>query len=180
MKKKIDIDFFYKSYVDDLYSYARSMGFDQDTSMDAIHDVFYKICLQPNLLEGVSSEKYYLLRALRNKLLDDYRTQKGRAYLSSETLLEQIPFNVHVTIEDEYILCEEDRINKEIVQKILDSLTSRQREIIYLRYLQELDYVEISQMMEIPIHSCRKMLYKTLLKIRENQIPLYLLLFCIN
>lgn len=33
----------YKDHLDALYAYALHMGFDEQTAMDAIHDVFYKL-----------------------------------------------------------------------------------------------------------------------------------------
>lgn len=180
MKEKINIDFFYRTYVDDLYSYARSMRFDQSTCMDAIHDVFYKICTSSKDLSEVKNIKHYLLRSLRNRLLDIYRTKKNNSDLSDEDMYNEIPFQTYITIEDEYILNEEDIHNKEIIQNILNGLTDRQREIIYLRYLQELDYTEISEIMQIPVHSCRKMISKTLMKIREGNIPLFFFVCLLN
>lgn len=174
--QKFDIDTIYKKYIDDLYAYARSMGFDKEYTMDAIHDVFYKLCIDPKLLSNINNIKQYLLYALRNKLLNAYKAQKKISDLPDETGHQLLPFNLYVTVEDEYILDEKDLINKKEIQKIFDTLTDRQREIIHLRYLQELEYSQIAEIMQIPIHSCRKMIYKTLLKIRKNNIPIYLLL----
>lgn len=35
----------YNQYLDSLYAYALHLGFDDHTCMDAIHDVFYKLCI---------------------------------------------------------------------------------------------------------------------------------------
>lgn len=39
-RAKHTVDSLYKDYVDDLFSYALGFGFDKQTAMDAIHDVF--------------------------------------------------------------------------------------------------------------------------------------------
>jgi len=36
-----DIASTYNEYLDTLYAYALHLGFDEQTAMDAIHDVFY-------------------------------------------------------------------------------------------------------------------------------------------
>ncbi|MPM98916.1 hypothetical protein SDC9_146106 [bioreactor metagenome] len=51
---------------------------------------------------------------------------------------------------------------------MLDSLTERQREVVYLRYVQEYDYVQISELLNISIHGCRKLLSKAMQNLREK------------
>ena len=43
-RAKHTVDSLYKDYVDDLFSYALGFGFDKQTAMDAIHDVFCRVC----------------------------------------------------------------------------------------------------------------------------------------
>ena len=51
---------------------------------------------------------------------------------------------------------------------MLDSLTERQREIVYLRYIQEYDYEQIAQLLNITVHGCRKLLSKAMQNLREK------------
>ncbi len=172
----MNIDFLYRNYIDDLYSYAISMGFDKQTSMDAIHDVFYKLCSNEKHLEKVIDVKFFMLRSLRNRLIDIQRAKKEYMGLTPETVIERMPFKIHISIEEQIIQTEEDEKNRSVVEQILNKLTDRQREIIYLRYMQELSYDEISTIMEISVSSCRKLIYKTLLKIRETNCSLLFIL----
>ena len=67
------------------------------------------------------------------------------------------------------------------VDEILSILTERQREIIYLRYMQECSYEEIAEIMQISVPACRKLLYRTLLKLKHNNtLVLFYLLLSIN
>jgi RNA polymerase sigma factor (sigma-70 family) len=165
---QIDIDSLYTQYIDDLYAYGLSLSFDKDTCLDAIHDVFYKICLNQSRLKNIENFKFYLLKSLRNRLLNiDRANIKYREY-TIEEISNELPFQTQLTIEEDYILTEEDKANLKKVQNIMDSLTHRQREIIYLRYLQDVSYEEISDIMGISVQSCRKMVYKTLTKLRKT------------
>ena len=168
----MNIDLLYRNYIDDLYSYAISMGFDKQTSMDAIHDVFYKLCSNEKLLENVIDAKFFILRSLRNRLIDIHRAKKEYTGLSSE----EIPFTIHITIEEQIIQNEDDERNRIKVEQILNKLTDRQKEIIYLRYMLELDYEKIAEMMQISVSSCRKLVYKTLLKLRDANCSLLFIL----
>jgi RNA polymerase sigma factor (sigma-70 family) len=52
------------------------------------------------------------------------------------------------------------------IENVLGRLTNRQREIIYLRYIQEQSYEEIAGIMQISIESSRNLLSKTLTKLK--------------
>lgn len=41
--------------------------------MDAIHDVFYKLCMDQVQLDQIKNIQFYLLRALKNRLLYIYK-----------------------------------------------------------------------------------------------------------
>ncbi|MDD4632380.1 MAG: sigma factor-like helix-turn-helix DNA-binding protein, partial [Proteiniphilum sp.] len=49
-----------------------------------------------------------------------------------------------------------------------NALTDRQREIIYLRYVQEYDYKQIAELLQISVHGCRKLVSKAILSLRER------------
>ena len=51
---------------------------------------------------------------------------------------------------------------------MLDTLTPRQQEIIYLRYVQEYDYEQIAELLQISVHGCRKLVSKAILSLREK------------
>lgn len=160
----------YIKYIDQLYAYALHLGFNEDVAMDAIHDVFYKLCINSTSLEDITNVKFYLFRALKNRLIDIQRTNKEYTGIlsSNEEIYENMSFQLNVTIEDKLIQ-EEDR--EEIhwkVENVLNKLTDRQREIIYLRYVQEYSYEEIAKLMHISVESCRNLMSKTVNKIREN------------
>lgn len=172
------LDTLYREHVHDLLSYALHLGFDRETSKDAIHDVFYKLCMDQEQLAQIQNVRFYLLRALKNRLLDLYKQKKGVSELSLDSIQEELPFTIRVTVEDELIQSEENEINRKRVENMLQSLSDRQREIIYLRYTHECGYEEIAQLMNISIPSCRKLLYKTLLKLKNYSLPLsWILLF---
>lgn len=83
MRKDIDIESIYNAYVDDLYSYAVYLGFDRDVVMDAIHDVFFKLCSNEEALGKVENLKFYLLRSLKNNLINVYKRAKNTVNLQN-------------------------------------------------------------------------------------------------
>lgn len=160
------IDTLYRMHVNALFSYGLHLGFDRETCKDALHDVFCKLCADTALLASVGNEKLYLLRALRNRLLDLYRQKKEYTEFPPEAETDELPFTVQITIEDKLISSEEAEHIRSKVEKMLQTLTDRQREIIYLRYTQECEYEEIATLMNLTVHSCRKLVHKAISKLK--------------
>lgn len=62
---------------------------------------------------------------------------------------------------------DEDLLQKHKLQKALEKISPRQRESIYLRFIQELDYEEIGTILEINYQSAKNLVSRTLIKLRE-------------
>ena len=88
--------------------------------------------------------------------------------LPSDSVNQELPFTIHITIEDILIQSEDEENIKTVIGNMLQSLTAHQREIIYLRYTQECEYEEIARLMNISVHSCRKLIYKAITKLRSS------------
>ena len=157
----------YNRYVDDLHTYALYLGFEKGIIMDAIHDVFCKFAADERRLQDVSNLKFYLFKSLKNRLYDLYKMRKEHIELSAIDL-QETPFNIQVTIEERLIGQEEQQQIKNQLAEMLKSLTERQREIVYLRYVQEYDYAQISELLNISVHGCRKLLSKAMQNLREK------------
>ncbi|HBG57967.1 RNA polymerase sigma factor [Proteiniphilum sp. UBA1028] len=168
----------YKNHLDALYAYALHMGFDEQTAMDAIHDVFYKLCIRHTDFDDKSNLRFYLFRALRNRLIDIHRSYREIPGLEADKYeTEEFPsFQLKITIEDEIILQEDKEEIRKKIEQVLDRLTNRQREIIYLRYIHEYRYEEIAEIMQISVESSRNLLSRTITRLRNSQLPLWVIL----
>ena len=167
MKKINDIASLYNLYVDNLYTYALYLGFDKEAIMDAIHDVFCKLAADEKILRDVSNIKLYLFKSLKNRLYDIFKARReyvGLSIIESE----EMPFDIHITIEDLLINREEQLQIERTIAEMLGRLTERQREIVYLRYIQECDYEQIAELLQISVHGCRKLLSKAMQKLRDT------------
>lgn len=82
--------------------------------------------------------------------------------------MNELSFNINVSIEDDLIDAEERANIRKQIENMLQSLTARQREIVYLRYIQEYDYPQIADILNISIHGCRKLLSKAMETLREK------------
>ncbi len=83
----------------------------------------------------------------------------------------ELPFNMTVNVET-LMIAEEEKIQiKHEITQMLEALTPHQREIIYLRYVHEYDYKQISELLQISVHGCRKLVSKAILSLREKFDP---------
>jgi len=182
MIKFSNITSIYNEYLDILYAYALHLGFDDNTAMDAIHDVFYKLCTYNSSLQEIDNLKSYLFRSLRNRLIDINRTNREitSPLLAQDDMDEFMPFNLKVTIEDEIILKENAEEIRQKIENVLNRLTERQREIVYLRYIQEYSYEEIAEIMQISVLSCRNLVSKSITKLKDTSIAISLLILMIK
>jgi RNA polymerase sigma factor (sigma-70 family) len=168
----------YKEHVDALYAYALHMGFDEQTAMDAIHDLFYKLCLRQTSIDDLENLRFYLIRSLRNRLIDIRRSQREFAILDNDEQesIGELPFHLEVTVEDEMIMEEEKEEIRKKIEKVLSSLTHRQREIIFLRYINEYSYEEIAAIMQISVESSRNLLSRTIARLKDSPLPVRIIL----
>jgi RNA polymerase sigma factor (sigma-70 family) len=153
----------YKKCYGKLYSYAIHLGMDDAVAPDAIQDIFLKLYEKPDIVTDASTLLPFLFRSVRNYFINLVKKESMRVNI------DQLPFAFDYTIEED-LTAEEDRKELEAqVQELLSCLTSRQKEIVYFRFLYELEYEEIARIMNITQQGARNMLHKAFEKIRKNR-----------
>jgi RNA polymerase sigma factor (sigma-70 family) len=163
-----DIEQIYTHHVDALFTYGKNLGFNREVVEDAIHDVFEKLAFDKNKLDNVSDIRFYLYKSIKNRLIDIHKYQKEEIQTESTDILLELPFNITVSVENILIEQEEKKLIKNEIEGMLNTLTDRQREVIYLRYVQEYTYEQIAELMQINVHSCRKLVSKAIVNLREK------------
>ncbi len=173
-----NISSIYKEHLDALYAYALHLGFDEQTAMDVIHDLFYKLCTRQTSIDDLGNLRFYLFRSLRNRLMDIRRSQREFAILEVEDqeTIGELPFHLEVTVEEEMIMEEEKEEIRKKIEKVLSGLTHRQREIIYLRYIHEYSYEEIAAIMQISVESSRNLLSRTVTRLKDSSLTVWTIL----
>lgn len=131
----------YSDYFIPIYKYVYYRIRDKEIAMDLVQTVFLKAFIKREFIRKEDALKY-LYTIARNQLIDYLRKKHPLSLDTFESFfLERIP--------DESIENPEIQMShideKNFIQKMLTSLSESQREIITLRYLQELDYSEIAE-----------------------------------
>ena len=162
----------YNKYADELFGYGIGLGFEQEILKDAIQDIFYVFYIQKKQLTEIKNLKYYLFKMLKNRLLDIYKS----ASMTKELNSSEINFTIKTTILDDLIEEEESIILQNKINKLLDTLTSRQKEAVYLRFIQELEYEEIGTLLDMTPQAARKLIFRAIKRMREENVPLHIFL----
>lgn len=163
----------YNKYANDLMAYGAGWGVDRETLKDAIQDVFYKLYSNRKSFEKATNLKSYLIRSLKNRILD------MRKAAIETTRIESLEFSIQPIVTDALIEEEDRKTIEEQIETYLSLLTGRQREAIYLRYIDGLDYEEIAQILNMTAPAVRKLVCRGIARLRMeslNYLPLYLLL----
>jgi RNA polymerase sigma factor (sigma-70 family) len=158
-----------------LYSYGLSFQITEELVRDIIQDLFIKLYTKPELIKNTATIKPFLLASMRNACINAIKANKKYAGLEK---IES--FEINFTVDENRIEQkeEQDRINA-LVKKVLAELTVRQREIIYLRFLHQMEYDEISKVMNLSEQAARNLTYRAFSKIRKNSSDYDLVLFLI-
>lgn len=175
--KQYDYKILYEKYIDQMYSYGKALGVDDEALYDLIHDVFLHFFEHRNEIFDNDNVKYYLFRCLKNRMISEKRKE-----ITMEEIDESDDYVFSIAVSGlDYIEEEEER--KEIAEQIenmLCSLTGRQREAIYLRYMQELEYEEIAVLLNLTPKGTRKLIYRAIERMREQYGPTLFYFFLSN
>lgn len=154
----------YEKYLNVLFAYGMALGFDRETVKDAVQEVFYKLHENKKHLGKLDGLKYYLLRMLKNHLLDVYRSEIE----TNDIDFYELTFSIKTTVLDELITKEEQEQLQTKIDSLLNLLTNRQREAVYLRFIQEMEYEEIGKLLDLTPHASRKLVSRAVKRMREE------------
>lgn len=162
----------YCLFLDDLLTYGRRVGGDNEMVEDLIQDLFLKLYQKKIILEDNTRLRPFLFRALKNLIYNQ---------LLRNAKLQPLPdydfaFDLNYTIDEQLSLTQDQGLSDEI-HHILKGLTGRQKEIIYLRFVHEMSFEEISEIMEINIQSSRNLLTRSMEKLRKEVSSTTILFF---
>ena len=161
----------FREHYETLFRFGSKFTTNPELLEDCIQELFIELW-QAKSRAPVLSVKAYLLKSLKYKLLKAFRKNEKTRSLSDG---EDIAFEwSHETV---LILQQEDAEKKQKVQEALGRLSHRQKEIIYLKYYQNLSYEEVSAIMNINYQVARNLLYQAIKSLKNMLAGLTLFFF---
>ncbi len=158
----------YNKYADILYSYGIKIIHDDYLVSESIQNLFINIYEKRNKLSVPDSVVSYLCVSLRRMLIRELEKLREDR---TETIDDNIDsFNLEIDIESAMIQTELKKEQLDNLQKALDDLTAKQREVIYLKYYQNMNNDEIAEIMKINNQSVRNLTSQSLSILRKKDV----------
>jgi len=154
-----------------LFNYGYRFTREENVIEDSIQEFFMKIWHNRANLNDTVSVKNYVYKAFRRTLL----IYIERANRKQNIPKEHLSFEIELPHDTKIMRKERLEEIKVQLQKALDKMTPRQREVIHLRYFEELSYEEIADIMGLSVKDLYKLFYRAMDSLRKNIAPFSLL-----
>lgn len=151
----------YARHIRSLLDYGHKLTSNTDLIKDAAQELFINIWNSKSRLTTPSYVKIYLIRSFRNNLLRSIRKEKMIDDVSLEDLINDVS---GVSSYDESELIR----RKALLKKTLDQLPERQKEIIHLRYYQNIKNQDIAEILNINPQSVSNLLQRAIKSLKEQ------------
>ena len=163
-----------------LFSYILFIVRDEDVANDVFQDTFIKIIVKLRHRKYAPTGKFaaWCMRIAHNVVMDQYRLQK------TERIVEPTEDNDLSNLSHDNLLdsCIETRfVNEQVIKDIhtmMDMLPTSQREVVYMRFYQQMSFKEIAQTTNVsintPLGRMRYALINMRRMARDNNVELQL------
>lgn len=162
----------FKNVFDDLHGYGMRLTRNQEIVNDSIQDLFLKLWKNRKNLGKIEVVKPYLFKALRRHIVSNL--QWNKRYTDVDQLSEDY-FEIEYSHEDFLMQEQGEKETHEQLLGLLNQLSNRQKEAIYLRYFQGYEFDMVAEIMAMNVQSVRNTIHRGLLSLRE-MLPLFFLL----
>lgn len=148
-------------YKNKLYATILRMTRDPQDASDLVQEAFIKIYEQLGKYDGKGSFSSWIYRVAFNHCMDEFRKksyQMKRVEINEE-LMEDPKHPEVIFLKKE---------NARQLERLISTLAEDERIIILLRYVNELSYDEISELVDVPVSTVRNKLHRAKKKMRET------------
>lgn len=150
-----------------LYKYCNRFTDDKGLIKDVLQDFFIDLFTSRSRRNHVQHLKSYLMIAVRRKLLRAISQQKAR---STEDLGNEESYGFYLDLSADHPIIQQQELHhrKQVVQHVINGLSNRQREAIYLYFFEDIGYESIAEIMSMKeVKYARTLIYRALDEMRE-------------
>lgn len=144
----------YRLHSTSLYRYAAKFTKDEGAIQDCLHDLFCDLWSRRDTIGPTDSIQRYLMVALRRRII--------KLQTHQTVWTDDFPLLPDVPGADELELI----IPPAQLERAMQELSAREREALYLKYYQGMDYEQMSETMQMQYQSLRNLVHRALLKMR--------------
>ena len=152
-----------------LFSYIVFVVRDQETANDIFQETFVKVITKLHQKKYTTSGKFgaWVMRIAHNVIMDWYREQKAERIveptedndLSNLSGRDLIDGSIENHFVREQVMCD--------VKKMMNMLPATQREVVFMRFYQQLSFKEIAEMTNVSINTALGRMRYAILNLRR-------------
>jgi len=168
-KKSLEI--IYRMHIHVLYDYGRKFSNDTGLVEDCIQNIFIDIWNKREKLGRTNHIKSYLMLALKRRI---FRSQSKLKKINLIESNDNLNFDLTLSKEDMIIQLENEIELHAKLKIALDKLSKKHKEILYLKYQQNLDNKAIAKLLDINYQSVRNSLHRAINRLKNNMLFLFI------
>ena len=147
----------YDRYIDDLILFGQKLSGNHDLVQDTLQKLFFWIWDHKTKITVPNHTKAYLMKSFRNNLIREIEQEKLISNIDVELHLKDIP-GITVMADNT------EEIRR--LQLVLPNLPPRQREVLHLRFYQNVRNEDIADIMGITHQSVRNLLQRAIKQVK--------------
>lgn len=150
-----------------LYLFGLKLTPNHSIVEDSIQDLFSDLVRNRRKLGDTDNIHFYLLKSFKRRLVR--QLQKEKRYNLKDNN-EGFVFDIIYSIEQDIIQKEKANFKLQSLYQAINQLTPRQKEAIYHRFTEELEYTEIAEIMEMSVEACRNLISKAIKSLKNAML----------
>ena len=162
-------------YEEKLFRYIRRItNFNKETTEDLLQEVFLKVYKNLNDYDADFSFNSWIYRIAHNEVISHFRRNKSRPKTVQFDNEEGVNF---LDILPDDISLRDDYVQKELalkVRKLINKLPEKYRAVLVLKFLEEKNYNEISDILQIPSGTVATLIHRAKIHFRQLAIKHHL------
>lgn len=153
-------------YEGKLLSYIKRIsGFAKEDAEDVLQDTFVSVYLNLRNFKPELKFSSWIYRITHNKTISYYRKYKKRFVVALEDQNAFVELLSGITDEEERLTKE---VLSEKVQKEIQNLDVKYKSVLVLRYIENKEYVEISDILKIPVSNVGVLINRAKKILKDN------------
>ena len=165
-------EYIYRSHVQTLHRFGLSINPNEDLVSDAIHDVFIDIWNKREKISPTDNVKFYLLKSLKNRIIRQTSNELRRDTLHNNWQ--------DLTSNDSFEDSKFEQNTEQALNGFLNELSERQKEIIRLRFYEDLSHNQIAELLNMNMQSAKNLLHRAVESLRKKFDYNLIVCFLIN
>lgn len=161
-------DILLERYKDKLYSYIYFVIRNEEQTEDLFQETFVKaiVTIQQGRYSADGKFGAWLTRIAHNLVIDFFRQERNENVVSNDEV--EIDLFNNANLSDDTI--ETQMVNEQVlcdVRRLMDFLPENQREVVYMRFYQDLSFKEIAEITGVSINTSLGRMRYALLNLRR-------------